>query len=189
MTVLDFSLRPVSKDNLELLFEWRNRPEVRSYMYTSSEIELTDHTRWFAAMLADPARRWLLLSINEVDYAVIYFTDILEGESCSWGFYSGPNAPAGLSSVIELAGVGYAFEKLGLRRLHCEVLSGNQQVLNLHKKAGFTQEGCLRQARKTLRGLEDIIIFGMLDEEWPAARNLLRIRARKFFESFQNRRQ
>jgi UDP-4-amino-4,6-dideoxy-N-acetyl-beta-L-altrosamine N-acetyltransferase len=187
MTVLDFSLRPVSKNDLELLFVWRNRPEVRAYMFTSSEIKLADHSRWFISMLDDPARRWLLMSMNGIDCAVIYFTDILEGNSCSWGFYSGPGAPAGLSLIIELAGVSYAFETLGVRRLQCEVLAGNQQVVNLHKKAGFTQEGCLRQARATMRGMEDVIILGMLDEEWPIARDRLHARATRFFESSRNR--
>ena len=181
--MLDFSLRPVSDNDLELLFAWRNRPEVRAYMYTSSEIQLTDHCNWFATMLVDPARHFFVMSMKGVECAVISFTNIEEGESCSWGFYSGPNAPAGASLIIELAGLSYAFETLSLRRLHCEVLSGNKQVINLHKKAGFTQEGCLRQARQTVRGLEDVIIFGMLDEEWPQARERLNARAKKFFES------
>ena len=78
--------------------------------------------------------------MNGEECAVIYFTDISQGDSCSWGFYSGPSAPAG-RLVIELAGVGYAFQEFYIRRLHCEVLSGNQQVINLirkpdlHKKA------------------------------------------------------
>lgn len=179
MTALDFSLRPVFEGDLELLYDWRNRPEVRAFMYTSSEIALADHRSWFDSMLGDPTRCWFVMSMKGSECAVVYFTDVQEGESCSWGFYSGPDAPAGVSLIIELAGLVYAFEKLGVRRLHCEVLSGNKQVINLHRKAGFTQEGCLRQARKTPRGLEDVIIFGMLDQEWPTARDRLQSRAAK----------
>lgn len=182
MTTLDFSLRPVSSGDLELLFNWRNKPEVRSFMYTSSEIELADHRRWFVSMLGDPTKRWLVMSMKGVECAIIYFTDVREGESCSWGFYSGPGAPAGVSLIIELAGLCYAFETIRVRRLHCEVLSGNQQVINLHKKAGFTEEGCLRKARQTPRGLENVILFGMLDEEWPPARDRLYARAAKLFD-------
>jgi RimJ/RimL family protein N-acetyltransferase len=153
-------------------------------MYTSSEIELADYSRWFASMIADPARKWLVMSMKGIECAVIYFTDVRDGESCSWGSYPCPDAPAGVSLIIELAGLGYAFETLGMRRLHCEVLSGNQQIINLHKKAGFTQEGCLRQARQTPRGLEDVIIFGMLDEEWPSARNRLQAQAAEVFSLY-----
>lgn len=189
MSDFDFHLRPVVEDDFQLLFDWRNRPEVREYMYTSSRISLVDHRSWFSAMLLDTARHFVVMSINDIDSAVISFEDIQEGDSCSWGFYSGPFAPPGVSLIIELAGLGYAFETLKIRRLHCEVLSGNQQVINLHKKAGFTQEGCLRKARQTPRGVEDVIIFGMLREEWPSASNRLRDRAARFFNATRNKKQ
>ena len=189
MTALDFGLRSVSEADLQLLFDWRNRPEVRAYMFTTSEIDFSEHCIWFASMLVDPSRLYFILSIRGIECAVLSFTNIVEGDSCSWAFYSGPTAPPGASLIIELAGLQYAFETLRLRRLHCEVLSGNQQVINLHKKAGFTQEGCLRLARQTMRGLEDIIIFGMLDYEWFACSKSLRGRATRFFKSHRNRNQ
>lgn len=187
MADFDYHLRPVVEDDCNLLFDWRNRPEVREYMYASSRISLAEHRSWFSAMLLDKTRHFFVMSIKDVDCAVISFTDIQEGHSCSWGFYSGPYALPGISLIIELAGLGYAFETINIRRLHCEVLSGNQQVINLHKKAGFTQEGCLRKARKTPRGVEDVIIFGMLSEEWPASSARLRDRAARFFDATKNK--
>jgi UDP-4-amino-4,6-dideoxy-N-acetyl-beta-L-altrosamine N-acetyltransferase len=130
-------------------------------------------------MLEDASKRWLVLNVNERECAVIYFSGIDGDRSCSWGFYSGPCAAAGVSLMIELAALEYAFEQLLVHRLHCEVLSGNQQVINLHKKTGFIREGCLRQARETPRGIEDVIVFGMLSDAWPAARDRLRSRAAK----------
>jgi UDP-4-amino-4,6-dideoxy-N-acetyl-beta-L-altrosamine N-acetyltransferase len=179
MNKLNYFLKPVTKEDIDLIYEWRNRPEVRAFMYSSAEIPREEHERWFVAMLEDASKRWLVLDVNEQVCAVIYFSGIDGDRSCSWGFYSGPSAPAGVSLVIELAGLEFAFEKLLVHRLHCEVLSGNQQVINLHKKAGFIQEGCLRQARETPRGIEDVIVFGMLSNEWPASRERLRIRAAK----------
>ena len=176
-----FSLRSVTQGDMQLLYAWRNRPEVREYMYSSSEIKLSDHRKWFSATLQDPTRHSLVLTSNSVDSAIILFSDIRPPTSCTWGFYSGPNAPSGVSLLVELAGLEYAFETLCINRLHCEVLSGNQQVVNLHKKSGFIQEGCLRQSRQTPRGLEDVIVFGMLKDEWPAARERLQARAQRIF--------
>ena len=182
MMPLGFALRPVSQDDLELLFAWRNRPEVREFMYSSSEIELSTHKKWFASMLEDPSRCSLIMNLKGVDCAVILFADIRGSTSCTWGFYSGPSAQAGVSLLVELAGLRYAFETLRVNRLHCEVLSGNRQVINLHKKSGFTQEGCLHRARLTPRGLEDVIVFGMLKDEWPLARDRLQSRARRIYD-------
>lgn len=183
MSKLDYSLRPVTRGDSGLIYAWRNRPEVRAFMYSSSEIPREKHEIWFATMLDDTSRHWLVLNANGIECAVIYFSEVEGYRAYSWGFYAGPCAPTGVSLLVELAGPRFAFEKLQAHRLHCEVLSGNQQVINLHKKAGFTQEGCLRQARETPRGLEDVIVFGMLRDEWPAARDRLQSRADKFFAS------
>lgn len=181
MATLDYSLRPVTTDDKELIYSWRNRPEVRTYMYTSSEIPRDEHERWFVAMLEDSSKHWLILNTRGMDCAVLCFVLNDGGRTSSWGFYSGPSAPAGVSLLIELAGLEFAFEELGVQRLHCEVLSGNQQVVNLHQKTGFSLEGCLRQARTTPRGIEDVLVFGMLDDEWPTAREQLRNRVARFF--------
>ena len=176
MKNLNYCLRLVTNDDMDLVYEWRNRPEVRAFMYSSAEISRKEHEKWFARMLEDHSKRWLVLNIDEKECAVIYFSEIDADRSCSWGFYSGPFAPVGVSLIVELLGLEYAFEKLGVHRLHCEVLAGNQKVINLHKKSGFVQEGCLRQARETPRGTEDVMIFGMLSNEWPASRELIQNR-------------
>ena len=181
MKKFNYSLRPVVKDDLDLIYEWRNRPEVRAFMYSSAEIPREEHLRWFGSMLKDVSKRLLVLNVDEHESAVICFSCIDGDQSCSWGFYSGPSAPAGVSLMVELAALEYAFEKLGVHRLSCEVLAGNQKVINLHKKSGFIQEGCLREARETPRGIEDVIIFGMLSNEWPASRQLIQNRVAKFF--------
>jgi methionyl-tRNA formyltransferase len=177
MKKLNYFLRSVNMDDLDLIYEWRNRPEVRAFMFSSSEIPKEEHDRWFAAMLQDKSKRWFVLNAHGLECAVIYFSEINGDRSCSWGFYSGPVAPSSVSLLIEMAALEYAFEQLLVHRLQCQVLSGNRQVINLHEKAGFLQEGRLRQARETPRGIEDVIVFGMLSNEWPAARDRLQIRA------------
>lgn len=148
-------------------------------MYSSHEISRDEHESWFSSMLMDNSKRWLILNFRQQDCAVIYFSDIVGADSCSWGFYSAPFAPRGISLIVELAGLEYAFENLSIHSLKCEVLSGNKQVINLHKKTGFTQEGLLRQSRDTPRGREDVVLFGMKKNHWPFARKLLLDRATK----------
>ena len=117
-------------------------------------------------MLLDNTKQWHILSIKNQECAIIYFTDIALNSSGSWGFYFGLNAPLGVWLVIEFAALLHAFKSLGVSCLHCEGLSGNHPVINLHKKSGFVQEGCLRKARCTLHGLDDVIIFKMPKEQW-----------------------
>ena len=72
-------------------------------------------------MLIDPSKRWLIFNDGESECAVIYFSDIVGQISCSWGFYSGPDARAGVSLLVEYAALEYAFEELrfSVRLVRC----------------------------------------------------------------------
>ncbi|MCM3783540.1 GNAT family N-acetyltransferase [Neobacillus mesonae] len=62
----------------------------------------------------------------------------------------------------------YAFHELNLNRVCLDVISYNEIAYHAYKKAGFVEEGRMRQA--VLRGGQkhDRIIMGLLREEWEA---------------------
>ena len=67
----------------------------------------------------------------------------------------------------------YAFapmpEGMGLRRLEAEVAPDNKPSSRLLEKLGFTREGHARE-RWLVKGMaRDVLIYGMLDREWPEA--------------------
>ncbi|WP_230714510.1 GNAT family N-acetyltransferase [Marinobacter shengliensis] len=49
------SLRPMTESDLEQVLQWRNHPEVRRYMYTTHEIRLEEHSKWFMNATTNPA--------------------------------------------------------------------------------------------------------------------------------------
>jgi len=174
-------LRLASRADAEVILLWRNQRKVSDFMYNRHEISIEEHAKWFDCTLSDSTKRWFIFSTNELECGVVYFTKIdINNSTCSWGFYSGPVAPAGVSLLIEIEALTYAFETLNLRRVKCEVLSGNQQVINLHKKSGFIVEGCLRNEKLTSRGLEDVVLLGMLREEWFLSKISLQSRVERY---------
>ncbi|MBI3511412.1 MAG: GNAT family N-acetyltransferase [Bacteroidetes bacterium] len=62
---------------------------------------------------------------------------ILIGDKNSWGKGFGKDACVLL--------VKYAFEKLNLHKVWLTVFSNNETAVELYKKLGFVQEGCLRE--------------------------------------------
>ena len=59
-----------------------------------------------------------------------------------------------------------AFAK-GLRRIELDVFVSNQAALRLYEQAGFVTEGRKRRARILDGSEEDILVMGLLREEWP----------------------
>jgi RimJ/RimL family protein N-acetyltransferase len=71
----------------------------------------------------------------------------------------------GRKLLLEALASGFA-EKF--ERVDLEVFASNIAAIQLYRKAGFVEEGRKRNARKLDGKYDDLILFGMLREEWKA---------------------
>lgn len=75
----------------------------------------------------------------------------------------------GLGFEALRAWIDYLFEtRLELVRLDMRTWSGNQGMVKLALKLGFTQEACFRKARIVKGQYYDSLGFGILREEWES---------------------
>ncbi|MEN8225071.1 MAG: GNAT family protein [Bacteroidota bacterium] len=70
----------------------------------------------------------------------------------------------GMSSLQAI--IEYGFMRLNLFRLEAEVIDGNKASLKLMQQSGFTEEGRQRKAKFVNGVYKDLIIFGLLKEEY-----------------------
>ena len=164
-------LRPIEKNDLGKVLEWRNAPEVRNNMYTTHVITEDEHLQWFSRVQQDPSLFYFICKMDRQDAGVICFTDYnpTRGNS-SWGFYAALEPPKGAGIFMEYEALKYAFETLKLHKLNCEVIIYNKSVINLHKKTGFVEEGVLRDFHFDGEIYQDVVRLGMLESEWPTAK-------------------
>ena len=73
----------------------------------------------------------------------------------------------GLGSMALTLMLDYAFGQMGLRRIYAHVIDGNEPSLRMFDKMGFKREGLLRE--HVIRGghPHDMILYGLLKDEWP----------------------
>lgn len=50
---MDVSLRPVTKNDIDIIYSWRNHPEVRKMMFNSKPISLEEHRAFWGRLLDD----------------------------------------------------------------------------------------------------------------------------------------
>lgn len=67
--------------------------------------------------------------------------------------------------------VGYGFEQLGLYRISLTVFAFNPRARRVYEKAGFVEEGRMRQALKWDGERYDDIMMAILAPEWSALRS------------------
>jgi len=62
--------------------------------------------------------------------------------------------------------IGFAFGKLGMRRLEADIDPRNAGSLHALERLGFRREGVLRERWKVNGELQDSVVLGLLSHEW-----------------------
>lgn len=175
-------LRRVEKSDLDpngRYFQWLNDSEVTQYMFQGTfpnslenmiayyEQSIGSQNQVNFAIIAKEGNVHVgNIGLNSIEW--VHRTaelGLLVGDKSYWG------KGVALDAVELLA--GYAFDKLNLRKLWGGTQDRNVPVVVLFKKMGWTQEG--RQREHVIRddSPRDILLFGLLREEYYA-----RVRAR-----------
>jgi RimJ/RimL family protein N-acetyltransferase len=82
------------------------------------------------------------------------------GDKAAWGQGVGTEASRCL--------LRYGFADLNLERIWLRVFASNERAIRLYQKLGFQVEGRLRRAAVIRGSVEDVILMGLLREEWLA---------------------
>lgn len=178
------SLRAFLEQDLPIVRAWRNAPAVRRNMYTKHEITEAEHQEWFARLRNDIQSRWMIYEDFQGKAAgVVYFTQLQPlNRSAFWGFYAAESAQRGVGRYMEFDALEEAFFGLTLHKLNCEVLISNSQVINMHKKFGFKEEGIFRDFHFDGEKYVDVVRLGILATEWETKREEMKARIDKLSE-------
>lgn len=161
-------LRPMTKDDLKRVLEWRNHPDVRMFMYTTTEITPKEHSAWFAKSNADPKFHLLIFEINGRPQGFVSFHESINGKIAEWGFYMAPDAPRGNGSLFGQTALAYAFEQLGLYKVCGKALASNARSIKFHEKLGFNREGFFQDQHFDSEHYHNVAYYGLLKRDWDA---------------------
>jgi RimJ/RimL family protein N-acetyltransferase len=72
----------------------------------------------------------------------------------------------GFATEAAQAVVDFGFASLGLARIYAQVLADNRASLRVLDKLGMVNEGVKRQHVLKARRLHDVVLYGLLRDEW-----------------------
>lgn len=168
---------PDTPDDHRLLVDWRNDPTMKPYFYDDEPVSMESHLRWWETVSADPTQRFYMIEaatigIKTVDYVPIGTTSLLNidwrNRTAEYGRLkiAPPYQGKGYGLEVEYLLMAHAFNFLNLNRVWGHVLANNEQVLRLHAKVGFVQEGCLRGHIYKAGHYMDVVTIGLLAEDF-----------------------
>lgn len=157
-------------EDLQTVLSWRNDPETRKYMLTQYEIGIEEHLQWFEHASSDPERCLLIFEVHGSPTGFVHFNGVLTTRVANWGFHVAPGSPKGTGKKMGTSALEYAFEQLKLHKVCGQALVFNEASIHLHQHLGFVQEGVLREQHLIGKAYRNLVLFGLLKDEWPSTK-------------------
>lgn len=165
-------LRKLSANDYTTYHDWRNDMEVMETTSLNFDIYTLEETEQFISAIAaqSTAKGYLIeyketeqtvgiVSLINIDYKNRSAECVIDiGVKDVWGKGIGT---AAISLILE-----YAFNELNLNRLYLQVFSFNERAIKLYEKMRFIHEGKFRQALYRKGKWHDIVIMGILKDEY-----------------------
>jgi len=165
------ALKALRATDSPLLWQWINDRELVSFNSSYKPVSEEQHQAWFEAIQqrADTfifaIRLWetdqligscQLHSINCVSRSAEL--QIRLGDAAEHGKGYGTEA-------VQLL-LQFAFADLNLNRIYLHVFASNTRAIKVYEKSGFLREGTLRQAAYINDQYTDVLVMGILREEY-----------------------
>lgn len=167
-------LTPILYDDLPLLFGWINDPDLVSLNARFKPISWESHLKWFDSLPEKSDQR--IFAIRTISEEQLIGTCQLRGIDMGHrtaelviriGDQGFQGRGFGTEALKLLA--GHAFTDLGLTRIGLHVFADNTRAVYAYRKVGFMVEGRLRQAVE-IEGLrKDMLVMGLLRDDFMAA--------------------
>lgn len=130
------SLRLATFRDERLLLRWRNDAKVRAMSLESRKILPDEHRQWFHAAIASGNPSILIVQHQGRDNGVVrVHRDPTSPSEGAWSCQVGDSqAPLGFGATLPLVALAWGFGELALSTMRAEVLSGNSNMLSIHKR-------------------------------------------------------
>lgn len=165
-------LRALEEGDADSLYRWRNERDVDLWSYDDPPATRAHHDAWFGRFIGDADRRARVILWNGGPCGLVTLKGLSSPQKRGQlGWYIGEAEARGRGGgrAAHALALEDAFG-LGLRRVWSEVIAGNETALKAQLAAGFRREGYLRRHAWKYGESRDVVVMGVLAEEWAERR-------------------
>jgi RimJ/RimL family protein N-acetyltransferase len=178
LTTARLTLRELRLDDARAVATRAGDRRVARYLIAvPTPYPLTLATRWIHARIAWWHQgRGVTLAITRREapdelLGTVSLRRFVRDRRAELGYWLGADA-WGMGFATEAAGalIDFGFAELGLSRIYAHVLEGNAASCHVLDKLGMINEGIRRQHVRKGKKLLDVVLYGMLRDEWNERR-------------------
>lgn len=167
--------RQIRKDDLEMIMNWRMMPEITKYMNTDPKLTMEGQIKWFQKISESETDFFWILEVDGVPSGVVSLVEY-NGHQIHTGVYIAVKEKRSLKLTMYLQWnlYRYGFEQMGVHKVCEEVFSVNKPVNRILDMCGSKREGELRDHVLKQGEYYDVVVRGILREEWDELKKTLK---------------
>jgi diamine N-acetyltransferase len=164
-------LRPLEKEDLPLIRQWANDPEMRGLIGEVLPMSVAAAEEFYERGRTDKEQVWFVIVLREGDrvigeagllrmFPAWRTTDmsIIIGDKEAWG--------KGYGLEVARLMLDFAFGAMNMHRVAVGVVGFNERALRFWEKAGFRREGVERDGYFHNHAYHDFVMMSILEEEY-----------------------
>lgn len=170
---LDVVLRKIREDDLERIMNWRMQPDITKYMNSDPKLTLEGQKKWFEKIKKSETDFYWVLVVDGVPSGIASLVDYdKQSGKIHTGVYIAEKSKRSLQLTMELQWslYDYAFDVLGVHKVCEEVFEANKAVNRILDMIGSKREGVLRDHIYKNGTYYNVVVRGILKEEWDSLR-------------------
>lgn len=167
-------LKIIEEADLPTIREWVNLPTVHDFMQTRTPLTEPEVRQKFLKTPGEMKEFHFLVIDNKNERPIgvaslknLHWLNRRAEISLFIGKEHSRGKGLGKAATIEL--LRFAFDKLNLQRIFLEVYDFNATAIAMYEKVGFREEGRLRKHSWKNGAYRDLVIMGILREEFSPA--------------------
>lgn len=168
-------LRLMTYEDTDRIVSWRNREEVRRNFVYQEAFTPEGHENWIHSQIETGKAVQMMICDQETDTALgsVYLRDIdRQHHKAEFGIFIGEETSRGrgVGTAATKLMLRYCFEEAGLHRVYLRAYRRNGQAVRCYEKAGFRQEGILRDDVYVRGEYQDMVWMGVIKRDWEAGK-------------------
>ena len=172
-------LRGVEESDAPLLHQWDNDPDIRALLDFIFPNSLSGTVSFIKEMQSSRSGALFIIIDKETDEPIGFsglFNIDWVTRKAEFGIIIGDKRywSRGFGGDATTATLSFAFDDLDLHRVYLNTYSYNPRAVRCYEKCGFVHEGIARKARYRHGAYHDVILMGILQEEFFSARGRCR---------------
>ncbi len=173
---MNVSLMRVQESDLQILMEWRMRPDITKYMFTNPVLTMETQKKWYEKLKTDNSQMRWVIYYEDIPIGSYYLVDIdYRNKRCEGGEFIAEKKYRSLDLSISLScnAYDYVFDVLGLNRIYGYIIPENKNIIALNKMRGFEVEGVMKQHIVKDGQFFDVAILAITRDRWIKLRETI----------------